>query len=203
MVVNCEQVWREISNYVEGDVDPGLRAEMDAHLRTCQRCSSVLAGVQNVVRLYGDERMLEVPAGFGQRLERKLTASLRESSRPAWRMWFVPVAALALVVGGLELASSHVLSPGPRSEHAQPGQNIPPGMLVVVAQGTKVFHAPGCSFIHQKDGLRTLTAKEALREGYVPCTRCLRKYLEVAARPRGETPGDAGSEENEARAHGD
>ena len=33
MVVNCEQVWREISNYLEGEVDPDLRAAMDEHFR--------------------------------------------------------------------------------------------------------------------------------------------------------------------------
>ena len=26
MVVNCEEVWREISNYLEDDVEPSLRA---------------------------------------------------------------------------------------------------------------------------------------------------------------------------------
>ena len=65
-MLNCEQVWREISNYVDGDVDAGLRSAMDEHFRTCAHCASVLAGTRNVVRLYGDERMLEVPAGFGQ-----------------------------------------------------------------------------------------------------------------------------------------
>ncbi len=29
MVVNCEQVWHEISNFIEGEVDAGLRAAMD------------------------------------------------------------------------------------------------------------------------------------------------------------------------------
>ena len=28
MVVNCEHVWSEISNYVDGEVDPALRAAM-------------------------------------------------------------------------------------------------------------------------------------------------------------------------------
>ena len=28
MVVNCEQVWQEISNYLEGEVSPELRAAM-------------------------------------------------------------------------------------------------------------------------------------------------------------------------------
>ena len=72
MVVTCEQVWHEISNYLEGDIEPALRTAMDEHFRICQRCSSVLAGTRDVIRLYGDERMMEVPSGFGRRLERRL-----------------------------------------------------------------------------------------------------------------------------------
>ena len=54
-------------------------------------------------------------------------------------------------------------------------------MIVVVSQGAKDFHRPGCDVIHNKDRVRTLTAKEAIREGYVPCIRCLRKYVQVAS----------------------
>ena len=79
--VNCEQVWREISNYLEGDMDAGLRAAIDEHFRTCQRCASVLAGTRNVIRLYSDERMLEAPAGFGRRLEKRLTQGARVPAR--------------------------------------------------------------------------------------------------------------------------
>ena len=71
--MNCEQVWREVSNYIDGDVDAALRSSMEEHFKTCQRCASVLAGTRNVVQLYGDERMLEVPAGFSRRLEKRLT----------------------------------------------------------------------------------------------------------------------------------
>ena len=67
MVVNCEEVWREISNYLEGDIEPGLRLAMEEHIRGCQRCTAVLDGTRNVVQLCGDERMLEVPLGFNQR----------------------------------------------------------------------------------------------------------------------------------------
>ena len=31
MVVSCEQVWQEISNYLDGDVSPELRAAMEEH----------------------------------------------------------------------------------------------------------------------------------------------------------------------------
>ena len=53
-------------------------------------------------------------------------------------------------------------------------------MMVVVSADAKIFHVAGCEFIHNKDKVRTLTAKEAMHEGYVPCLRCMRKYLQVA-----------------------
>src|SRR6202035_1250058 len=106
--LNCEQVWREISNYVDGDVDAAVRSTMDEHFRTCKRCASVLAGTRNVVQLYGDERMLEVPAGFSRRLEKRLAkkAAVKGSGWSSWSAWLVPVAAIALIAGGLKLANT-------------------------------------------------------------------------------------------------
>src|SRR5215472_3391638 len=112
MVVNCEHVWREVSNYVDGEVDPELRAAMEAHFKECKHCTAVLDGTRNVVKLYGDDRMFELPAGFSQRLQSRLA---RETSRPsAWTsryFWSFAVAALALIVGGLALGSSALFRP--------------------------------------------------------------------------------------------
>ena len=178
--MKCEQVWQQISNYIEGDVDAGLHSAMDEHFRTCKRCSSVLQGTRNVIQLYGDERMMEVPTGFGRRLERRL-AQGRRRTWSTWSAWLIPVAALALIAGGLRWANSLTVAHPLRSEHAQAGHDIPPDMTVVVSEGAKDFHVAGCEFIHNKDKVRTLTAKEAIREGYVPCVKCMRKYLQTAS----------------------
>ena len=180
--VNCERFCREISNYLEGEIDQSLRSAMDEHLRSCKRCSSVLQGTRNVIRLYGDERMIDVPAGFERRLERRLAQSVRATGSrwPVWSTWLVPVAALLLFAGGLRVANSVTAGPELKSQHAQPGRGIPPDMLVVVTADAKVFHVAGCEFIHNKQTERTLIAKEAMREGYVPCLRCLREYLHAA-----------------------
>jgi hypothetical protein len=178
----CEQVWKEVSNYLEGEVDPGLRAAMDDHFQTCQRCRSVLEGMRNIVQLYGDERMIEVPSGFGRRLEKRLAQNARTRSGgwSTWSAWLVPAAALVLIAGGVRIASSLTVPHPMLSEHAQAGRNIPPDMLVVVSDGAKDFHAPGCGMIHNKDRAHTLLAKDAIQQGYVPCVRCMRKYLETA-----------------------
>jgi len=186
--VNCEKMWQEISNYIEGEVGPGLRSAMDEHFRTCKRCSSVLEGTRNVLALYSDERMIdeqtiEVPAGYGRRLEKRLaqSARVRSSRWSTWSAWLVPVAALALFAGGLHVANSLTAGPELKSEHAQPGWGIPPDMQVVVTADAKVFHVAGCGVIHNKATERTLTAREAMQQGYVPCLRCMREYLRTTA----------------------
>ena len=177
MVVSCEQVWREISNYLEEDMEPGLRTSMEEHIRRCKRCTTVLDGTRNVVQLYGDERMFEVPLGFSQRLQRRLEENMPRSRR-SFLGWMVATAAAVLVAGSFELGRSSVFSHSElRSEHAQPGTGVPPDMMVVLSTDGKTFHAAGCPFIHDKAHLRTIAAQEALRQGYAPCVRCMRKYL--------------------------
>jgi methylphosphotriester-DNA--protein-cysteine methyltransferase len=202
--LNCEQVWREISNHVDGEVDDTLRSTMDEHFRTCKRCASVLAGTRNVVQLYGDERMLEVPAGFSRRLEQRLEKRLAQravSGRgwSSWSAWLVPVAALALIAGGVLLTNSLTFRNLIKSQHALPANDIPPDLVVVVSSGSKVFHVPGCPFIHDKASERTITAKEAIQDGYVPCTRCLRQYLKTSltGHPGAEVADGAIAEEEE------
>jgi Putative zinc-finger len=181
MVVKCEEVWREISNYLDGDVSPDLRAAIDEHVRGCKGCTAVLDGTRNVVRLYCDERMLQVPLGFSHRLHRRLEGNM-PGNRRSFLGWMVATAAAVLVVGGLEAARSssfgHPSEPRDlRSEHAQPGAGVPPDMMVLVSSDTKTFHIAGCTFIHDKAQVRTMVAREAEQEGYAPCVRCLRKYL--------------------------
>ena len=177
MVVSCEEVWREISNYVEGEVEPNLRAAIEEHIRGCKHCTAVLDGTRNVIQLYGDERMVEVPLGFSHRLQRRLERDM-PGSRRSFLGWMVAVAAAILVAGGFEVGRSSAGSGSEmRSEHAQPGKAVPPDMMVLVAADGKTFHAAGCRFIHDKAKLETISAREAMREGYVPCVRCMSKYL--------------------------
>jgi len=177
MVVSCEQVWREVSNYLEGDVSPELRAAMEEHLRGCKRCAAVVDGARNLIQIYGDERMFEMPLGFSQRLHRRLEENMfgKKGTKLGWMVAFA-LAAMLLI--GFEVGDSPAFSrPGLRSEHAQPARHVPADMLVIVSAGGKTFHAAGCPFIHDKAHLQTITAAEAEHKGYAPCVRCMKKYL--------------------------
>jgi Putative zinc-finger len=181
MVVSCEHVWREISNYLEGEVSPELRAAMEAHFRECKHCTAILDGTKNIVHLYADDRLVELPVGFSVRWQRKLAESMPSPRGTAYG-WLIAVAALALVSGSFALArfdspTLHAI----RSYHAEPGIGVPPEMMVEIAANGKTFHVPGCKYLHKNEPeegeVRLVAAAEAIREGYVPCVRCLRQYL--------------------------
>jgi anti-sigma factor RsiW len=70
--ISCLEVWRELSNYVDDDVAPELRARMEAHFKSCAHCKAVLDGTKNVVKLVADGVAYELPNGFSDRLYRKI-----------------------------------------------------------------------------------------------------------------------------------
>jgi hypothetical protein len=176
MVVDCENVWREISNYLDGEVNPELRSAMEAHFHECKRCTSVLEGTRNVIQLYGDESMVSVPLGYSYRLHRRLEENMHPTRRTFFG-WMVAAAATVLVAGGFEVAGSSGKVPALRSPHAESGNSVPADLMVVVYPDGKTFHLAGCTYILDKANLRSVQAREAERQGYTPCTRCLKKYL--------------------------
>lgn len=82
MLLDCKHVWREISNYIEGDIDPSVRASMEEHLAHCRHCAAILDSTHNILYLIADERTFSLPVGFGQRLRNWLDRELENSEPP-------------------------------------------------------------------------------------------------------------------------
>ena len=57
---------------MEGDLTPEVRSRIDQHLRDCRHCTAIYDGARNMVRLVGDEKAIELPVGFSQRLYERL-----------------------------------------------------------------------------------------------------------------------------------
>ena len=75
LVIDCNRMWREISNYLDDTVDEALRSRMEAHFQDCKHCSAILDGTRNIIRLVSDEQVFEIPQGFGERLKKRLETS--------------------------------------------------------------------------------------------------------------------------------
>jgi anti-sigma factor (TIGR02949 family) len=70
--INCRDVWREVSNYVDGEIDAELRQRMEAHFKECSHCTAILDGTRNVLRLVGDGKAFDLPTGFTDRLRKRI-----------------------------------------------------------------------------------------------------------------------------------
>jgi anti-sigma factor RsiW len=72
MKFDCKHVWRELSNYLDGEVSPEIRRAVDAHVAQCRHCAALLDSTHNIIVLIADERFLELPLGFSARLRERL-----------------------------------------------------------------------------------------------------------------------------------
>ena len=70
--ISCEEVWREISNYLENDVSPELRARLELHFKGCDHCTAVVKGAGNIVQLIKAGTVFDLPGGFSNRLYKRL-----------------------------------------------------------------------------------------------------------------------------------
>jgi anti-sigma factor (TIGR02949 family) len=70
--ISCLEVWREISNFIDGELDADLRTRMEAHFKVCAHCKAIYDGTKNVIKLVGDGVEYEMPEGFSKRLYKKI-----------------------------------------------------------------------------------------------------------------------------------
>jgi putative zinc finger protein len=81
VVIHCRKVWREISNYLEGDLSPEMRRDLEEHFANCRNCTALLDGTRNVLLLIADDRVLPLPIGFSARLRKRLENTLKAQKK--------------------------------------------------------------------------------------------------------------------------
>jgi len=175
MGISCEEVWRDISDYIDEDLDPVQRASLDQHFAECRHCTALLDGTRNVIGLYRDERLLAPPDGFHERLYQRLEETTKTSRRSflAWTL----TAAAAVPLGVALFSARRLIVPAhdPQRRANEPdARPVPETVAISQDQDDKVYHVtPGCSQLHGKP--KFLPLEEAIREGYAPCVYCIGK----------------------------
>lgn len=71
--ISCGEVWRELSNYVDGDIELELKTRMEAHIQNCKHCAAVLDGTRNTLQLLADGEWFPLPTDFSRRLLQRLS----------------------------------------------------------------------------------------------------------------------------------
>ena len=75
-MVRCKTIIANLSAYFDGEATLEMRKKIERHLRGCRRCSAVYDSTRKMLVITGDERIFEIPVGFGQRLHTFLDATI-------------------------------------------------------------------------------------------------------------------------------
>jgi anti-sigma factor RsiW len=74
--LNCDGVTRELSNYLDGEIDAVVRVEFEVHLQGCQHCTVVVDQVKKTVELFCDTEPIDLPQDVRARLYEALQSKL-------------------------------------------------------------------------------------------------------------------------------
>jgi anti-sigma factor (TIGR02949 family) len=58
--ISCADFVAEIGNLLDGDVDPQLRAHLEAHLATCKACTVVFDSTRKTIRIVSESATFEL-----------------------------------------------------------------------------------------------------------------------------------------------
>jgi Putative zinc-finger len=172
--ISCEEVWRDISDYIDEDLDPIQRVALDRHFAECRHCTALLQSMCNVISLYRDERVLAPPDGFDERLHQRLREEMK-SSRRSFLAWALTAAA-ALPMGAALFSARKLIVPA--HDHRGPSGSPEPRQIagnvaISLDHDDKVYHIAGCPHLLGKP--KFITVEEAIREGYTPDVYCIGK----------------------------
>ncbi len=75
--MNCRSVVRELSSYLDGELDPGLVAEVERHLNHCEDCRVVVDTTKKTIEIFCNSTPLPLPEDVRNRLHQALEKRLR------------------------------------------------------------------------------------------------------------------------------
>lgn len=77
--MNCKGVIRELSNYIDGDLDPALKLELERHLEHCEDCTMVVDQTRKTIQIFSGAEPLKLPNEVTSRLHEALRQKLRKT----------------------------------------------------------------------------------------------------------------------------
>jgi anti-sigma factor RsiW len=70
--LNCKGVVREISNYIDGDLETAMKQEIERHLEHCEDCLMIVNQTRMTVDIFCDSKPVELPKEVRARLHEAL-----------------------------------------------------------------------------------------------------------------------------------
>lgn len=75
--MNCRNIVRELSNYLDEALDSTLRASIEKHLANCEDCRVVVDTTKQTIQIFCNSEPAPLPEDTRQRLRDALKSRLR------------------------------------------------------------------------------------------------------------------------------
>jgi len=77
--LNCKVVIRELSNFIDGELDVAVKQEIERHLEHCEDCTMIVDQTKKTVEIYCDSEPVELPRDIKSRLHDALRRKIKET----------------------------------------------------------------------------------------------------------------------------
>ena len=74
--MNCKHVIRELSDYIDGDLDPALKQELERHLEHCEDCTMIVDQTRKTIQIFSGSELINLPSDVKSRLHAALHKKL-------------------------------------------------------------------------------------------------------------------------------
>ena len=69
---HCDDLIQNLSDYIDGELEPELCSELEKHLAGCKNCRLMVDSLKMTVKLCKDGRCEDLPPGLNAKLSQKL-----------------------------------------------------------------------------------------------------------------------------------
>jgi anti-sigma factor RsiW len=76
--MKCEELLKQLNQYVDGTVDPAICEEFEKHMAGCNTCQVVVDNIRKTITLYKNGQQCELPMEFRFKLHSALHEKWKE-----------------------------------------------------------------------------------------------------------------------------
>jgi anti-sigma factor RsiW len=80
--VKCKDFLKELTDYLDGNIQVEVRTELEEHLQWCRDCYVVLNTTKKTIEIYRDNQLYELPDTLRSKLHQAIITKCRQSKPP-------------------------------------------------------------------------------------------------------------------------
>ena len=77
-MLSCDQVLSELQDYLDEDITPDLKREMEGHLAHCKTCRVIYDTTRKTLTLVTESGVFELPSAVSNKIQNRVMERIRK-----------------------------------------------------------------------------------------------------------------------------